>query len=111
MWCSLRESDLPGTNTSTVRSVVRIGGDHLLRSALELAWVCHWRSGARKGSIDWVCKRMGCGWRRILRIGILVYVATSLRGVRALVGCTGWVGDAIVARVEDDASVGMTVVN
>jgi len=55
---------------------------------------------------------MGCGRHRILRLRILIRVAISnSRGRDIVVGCTGWVSDAIVDRVEDGASVGLTVVN
>jgi hypothetical protein len=110
----MRDSHSAGADTSRIGPVIRIGGNHLLRSTENGARVCHWgRTDA--GSVDGVCEGMGDSGRGV-RIGLVISIVTlhsaalTGRGSDG-VGHVGGVLNTILVGVEGRTRVGRPIVD
>lgn len=126
---SLRVTHARSTDASRVGPIIRVDGDHLLRTTLNLARIRHGGRGSCTGSICRVGERVAAsGGRAPIRVVLVVLVRNVIFsrvggggggscGAWACVGggvgfgCVRWVIDAIVDGTEDGAWVRLAVVD
>jgi len=110
---SLRVTYASRADASRVGPIIRVDGDHLLRTAPR---VRHWGCGSSAGSISRVGERVASGRGRAAWAIIRIIVIVSVRNVGVdtrvshvcfccccCVGCVWWIVDAIVDGTEDRA--------
>lgn len=117
---SLRESHTRSTDASRVGPIIRVDGDHLLRTTLNRARIRHGGRRSCTRSIGRVGEGVaaGRGRARPVRVVLVVFVRNVISWVGGVggracvgVGCVRWVIDAIVDGTEDGAGVRLAVVD